>query len=78
MAPVSVVGWVLVLTVYGWVTPGLAAAEGIDWAVGGLGLASAALALAALAGRLPAVRRAGGAAALAGVGWPPWCRPRAG
>ena len=70
MAPVSLLGWLLVLSVYGWLTPGPVTAGGLDRALGGLGLASAALALAALAGRLRWVVSPGaaGVAAMAGLG----------
>lgn len=70
-APVVLAGWLLVLAVYHWVTPSAGAADVADQALGGLALASAALGLAALGGRVGSVMSPGaagaGAMACAGV-----------
>ena len=69
-APVVLAGWLLVLAVYHSVTPSAGAADVADQALGGLALASAALGLAALGGRVGSVMSPGaaGAGAMACVG----------
>ncbi len=69
-APVVLAGWLLVLAVYHWVTPSAGAADVADQALGGLALASAAVGLAALGGRVGSVMSPGaaGAGAMACVG----------
>lgn len=70
-APVVLAGWLLVLAVYHSVTPSAGAADVADRALGGLALASVALGLAALGGRVGSVMSPGavgvGAMACAGV-----------
>ena len=70
-APVVLAGWLIVLAMYHSVTPSAAAADVADQALGGLALASAALGLAALGGRVGSVMSPGaagaGAMACAGV-----------
>lgn len=69
-APVVLAGWLLVLAMYHWVTHSAGAADVADQALGGLALASAAVGLAALGGRVGSVLSPGaaGAGAMACVG----------
>lgn len=59
--PVVVAGWLLVLVVYDSLTPVSVTAERADLALAGLGVGAAALALAAVGGRLRSVQSPGAA-----------------